>query len=71
MSMKLSCVVGQRAAGRVSAMDMPMSTMGYQVRQVFDLPEPKPLEVTEHHAHGKVTGVRLVGWGEHVLKGDQ
>ena len=27
-------------------------SMGYQVRQVFDLPEPTPLEVTEHRAHG-------------------
>ena len=24
---------------------------GYQARQVFDLPEPQPLEVTEHRAH--------------------
>lgn len=28
----------------------PEST-GYQARQVFDLPEPTPLEVTEHRAH--------------------
>ena len=24
---------------------------GYQARQVFDLPEPRPLHVTEHRAH--------------------
>ena len=24
---------------------------GYQKRQVFDLPKPQPIEITEHRAH--------------------
>ena len=28
-----------------------IASTGYQVRQVFDLPDPRPLEVTEHRAH--------------------
>src|SRR6478752_4934883 len=33
-----------------SALTVAMST-GYGARQVFDLPEPRPLSVTEHRAH--------------------
>jgi transposase len=33
-----------------SALSATMST-GYRARQVFDLPEPRPLTVTEHRAH--------------------
>jgi len=33
-----------------SALTVAMS-IGYQARQVFDLPEPQPLSVTEHRAH--------------------
>jgi transposase len=29
----------------------PDTAIAYQARQVFDLPEPQPLEVTEHRAH--------------------
>ncbi len=29
----------------------PQASVDYSARQVFDLPEPKPLEVTEHRAH--------------------
>jgi transposase len=29
----------------------PQTSTGYAARQVFDLPEPKPLTVTEHRAH--------------------
>ena len=29
----------------------PSSTTGYAARQVFDLPAPRPLKVTEHRAH--------------------
>jgi transposase len=28
-----------------------VASTGHSVRQVFDLPEPQPLEVTEHRAH--------------------
>ena len=34
-----------------SALTAAMAT-GYSARQVFDLPEPQPLIVTEHRAHG-------------------
>ena len=29
----------------------PETSVGHSVRQVFDLPEPAPLVVTEHRAH--------------------
>jgi len=48
-------VVVDHFPDQCSACGSPLAetgTMGYQVRQVFDLPEPKPLEVTEHRAHG-------------------
>ena len=31
---------------------LPEMSQDYAVRQVFDLPEPRPLVVTEHRAHG-------------------
>src|SRR5664279_5771575 len=36
------------------------SASGYAARQVFDLPEPRPLEVTEHRAHACLCGCGTV-----------
>ena len=40
------------------------SASGYAARQVFDLPEPRPLEVTEHRAHACWCGCGTVTKGE-------
>src|SRR5437763_4466713 len=47
-----------------SAMTLEMST-GHSARQVFDLPEPTPLVVTEHRAHD----CRCPGCGAHTRAG--
>jgi transposase len=47
-----------------SAMTLEMST-GHSARQVFDLPEPAPLIVTEHRAHD----CRCPGCGAHTRAG--
>jgi len=38
----------------------PTSASGYAARQVFDLPAPRPLEVTEHRAHACRCGCGVV-----------
>ncbi len=38
----------------------PLSASGYAARQVFDLPAPPPLEVTEHRAHACRCGCGIV-----------
>jgi transposase len=44
-----------QACGRCGAALTSAMTTGHSARQVFDLPEPRPLVVTEHRAHACCT----------------